>query len=204
MLLDGAVEEKKIRKALVVIERNAQLQTQLVGDILDVSRIVTGNLQLHSRPCDLAAVIAAALDAIRPTADAKRIQLRSTVSAPAWPLEGDPERLQQVVWNLVSNAVKFTAAGGTVTVSASCDDGQITRITVTDNGVGIEPSFLPYVFERFRQADGSVARQHGGLGLGLAIVRHIVELHNGTVRATSDGPGTGATFTVELPASEVT
>jgi signal transduction histidine kinase len=107
--------------------------------------------------------------------------------------------LQQVVWNLVSNAVKFTPDGGTVTVTLSCLDGQVTQITVRDNGAGIEPSFLPYVFDRFRQADGSVARRHGGLGLGLAIVRHIVELHGGTVRATSDGPGTGATFIVELP-----
>jgi signal transduction histidine kinase len=198
MLLDGAVEERNVRKALAVIDRNAQLQTQLVADILDVSRIVTGNLQLNCRPCDLGAVIAAALDAVRPAAAAKQIELQSTITAAPW-YHGDPERLQQVVWNLLSNAVKFTPDGGTVTVALSRPTSGITRLTVTDTGLGIELSFLPYVFDRFRQADGSIARQHGGLGLGLAIVRHIVELHGGTVSATSDGPGAGAMFTVELP-----
>jgi signal transduction histidine kinase len=200
MLLDGSVEKAKVPKALAVIERNAQLQMQLVADILDVSRIVTGNLQLHSRRCDLAAVIAAALDAIRPAADARQIVIRATIAGLPWQQEGDPERLQQVVWNLLSNAVKFTPEGGTVTIALAQGEGQTARLTVSDTGVGIDPAFLPYVFDRFRQADGSVARQYGGLGLGLAIVRYIVELHGGSVSATSGGPGTGATFIVELPA----
>jgi PAS domain S-box-containing protein len=198
MLLDGTVDPRSTRRALEVIDRNAHLQSQLVADILDVSRIITGGLRLDVRPLDLGTVIGAALDAIRPAADAKKVQLRSRLMASEAVIQGDPQRLQQVVWNLLANAVKFNRAGGTVTIEL-LGAGAGILIRVLDDGVGIDPAFLPFVFERFRQADGSVSRQHGGLGLGLAIVRHLVELHGGTVRAESAGRDKGATFVVELP-----
>jgi PAS domain S-box-containing protein len=202
MLLDGTLDEQSARKALHVIDRNAHLQTQLVADILDVSRIITGGLRLNLRPVDLASVVGAALDAVRPAADAKKVRLHSRLAASVRIYEGDSERLQQVVWNLLANAVKFTPAGGSVDIDLldGADGGVIIR--VRDDGAGIDAAFLPHVFERFRQADGSVSRQHGGLGLGLAIVRHLVELHGGTVRAESAGPGQGSTFTVELPRAD--
>ena len=202
MLLDGTLDEQSARKALHVIDRNAHLQTQLVADILDVSRIITGGLRLNVRPVDLGSVIGAALDAVRPAADAKKVRLHSGLAASVRIYEGDAERLQQVVWNLLANAVKFTPAGGCVDIDLldGPDNGVIIR--VRDDGAGIEAAFLPHVFERFRQADGSVSRQHGGLGLGLAIVRHLVELHGGTVRADSGGPGKGSTFIVELPRAD--
>ena len=199
MLLDGSLDEQSRRRALEVIDRNAQLQATLVADILDVSRIITGGLRLDLRPVDLATVIGAALDAVRPAAEAKKIRMHSLLAGAARLTEGDPQRLQQIIWNLLANAVKFTPAGGHVEVGLETDDESSLRITVRDNGMGIEPEFLPHVFDRFRQADGSVSRQHGGLGLGLAIVRHLVELHGGRVRAESAGPGHGATFIVELP-----
>jgi signal transduction histidine kinase/integral membrane sensor domain MASE1 len=199
MLLDGSVEEGKKRRALEVIDRNAALQVRLVDDILDVSRIITGGLRLEMRPVDLGVVIAAAVDAIRPAAEARRIEIYSNVIASARQTEGDPQRLQQIVWNLVANAVKFTEPGGRIDLELADAGAQGVRISVRDSGAGIEPDFLPHVFERFRQADGAVSRQHGGLGLGLAIVRHLVELHGGTVRATSPGKGQGSTFTIELP-----
>jgi PAS domain S-box-containing protein len=199
MLLDGTMDENSSRKALQVIDRNAHLQAQLVADILDVSRIITGGLRLHWQPVDLGSVIGATLDAVRPAADAKQVQLRSRLDTVARLTEGDPQRLQQIVWNLLSNAVKFTPAGGTISIELDdIGDGGI-RIRVQDSGAGIEPAFLPHVFERFRQADNSVSRQHGGLGLGLAIVRHLVELHGGTVRADSPGVGQGSVFTIDLP-----
>ncbi|MCA1562806.1 MAG: MASE1 domain-containing protein [Acidobacteria bacterium] len=199
MLLDGTMDERSTRRALQVIDRNAHLQVQLVGDILDVSRIITGGLRLDLQPVDLGSIIGAALDAVRPAANAKKLRLRSRLMASARLTEGDPQRLQQVVWNLLANAVKFTQVGGHVEVElVDAGDGGV-RIRVQDDGAGIEPAFLPHVFERFRQADGSVSREHGGLGLGLAIVRHLVELHGGTVRAESPGPGKGSAFTVELP-----
>jgi len=202
MLLEGTLDEQSARKALHVIDRNAHLQTQLVADILDVSRIITGGLRLNLRPVDLGSVIGAALDAVRPAADAKKVRLRSRLAASARIHEGDSERLQQVVWNLLANAVKFTAAGGSVDIDLldGADGG--VRIRVRDDGAGIDAAFLPHVFERFRQADGSVSRQHGGLGLGLAIVRHLVELHGGTVRAESAGAGKGSTFSVDLPRAD--
>ena len=170
-----------------------------MADILDVSRIITGGLRLDLQPVDLGSVIGASLDAIRPAADAKQVQLRSRLDTVARLTEGDPQRLQQIVWNLLSNAVKFTPAGGTITIELDdAGDGGI-RIRVRDSGAGIEPAFLPHVFERFRQADSSVSRQHGGLGLGLAIVRHLVELHGGSVHADSPGVGKGSIFTVILP-----
>jgi signal transduction histidine kinase len=199
MLLDGTMDGRSARHALEVIDRNAHVQVQLVADILDVSRIITGTLHMNVRPVDLGTVIGAALDAVRPASDAKTIRIHTRLDAPARLTEGDPQRLQQIVWNLLANAVKFTPVGGLVEVELVETGQNGVRMTVRDNGAGIEPSFLPHVFDRFRQADGSVSRQHGGLGLGLAIVRHLVELHGGTVQAHSDGPGTGASFIVELP-----
>jgi PAS domain S-box-containing protein len=199
MLIDGSLDgEQSRRRALEVIDRNAQLQATMVADILDVSRIITGGLRLDLRPVDLGSVIGAALDAVRPAAEAKKIRMHSALAGAARLTEGDPQRLQQIVWNLLANAVKFTAAGGQVDVGLQADDSTIC-ITVRDDGMGIDPAFLPHVFDRFRQADGTVSRQHGGLGLGLAIVRHLVELHGGRVRAESEGQGHGATFIVELP-----
>jgi PAS domain S-box-containing protein len=202
MLLDGTMDERSTTRALEVIGRNAHLQVQLVADILDVSRIITGGLRLDIRPVDLGSVIGAALDSVRPAADAKKIRIRSGLAASARLTEGDPQRLQQVIWNLLANAVKFTPPGGLIDVQLLDGEDKSVRIRIADDGAGIDPEFLPHVFERFRQADGSVSRQHGGLGLGLAIVRHLVELHGGTVRAESSGPGKGSTFTVDLPKME--
>jgi PAS domain S-box-containing protein len=199
MLLDGTMDERSTKRALEVIDRNAHLQVRLVADILDVSRIITGGLILDVRPVDLGSVIGAALDSVRPAADAKKIRIRSRLTASARLTAGDPQRLQQIVWNLLVNAVKFTPPGGFVDVELLDAGNKGVRLRVADDGAGIDPEFLPHVFERFRQADGSVSRQHGGLGLGLAIVRHLVELHGGTVGAESPGQGKGSTFTVELP-----
>ena len=199
MLLDGILDEQSARRALVIIDRNAHAQTQLVTDLLDISRIITGKLTLTLRPIDVGSVVGAALDTVRPAAAHKHITLTPGLASPARVITGDFYRLQQAVSNLLSNAIKFTPDGGTVDVRLSEHAGRV-RLSITDSGVGIDTSFLPHVFERFRQADGSTTREHGGLGLGLAIVRHIVELHGGTVAAESDGPGTGATFIVELPA----
>jgi signal transduction histidine kinase/DNA-binding response OmpR family regulator len=185
---------------LDVIERNARAQAKLVEDLLDVSRVTTGKLRLNKRTTDFSAVVSAALDAIRPTAEAKEVavQLSTPANDPALVVNGDPDRLQQVVWNLLSNAVKFTPAAGRVEVSLDTATGNI-RLRVTDSGQGISPAFLPYVFDRFRQADSTSTRSHGGLGIGLTIVRHIVELHGGSVAADSAGEGKGATFIVTLP-----
>jgi signal transduction histidine kinase/ActR/RegA family two-component response regulator len=184
-------------RAAEVIERNADALTRLVEDLLDVSRVITGKLTLNERPVDLPVVLGAALDSIRPAARAKGIQLVHHVE-PAASVIGDEHRLHQVFWNLLSNAVKFTGTGGTVTVALQ-QTGNTVMITVTDTGVGIRRDVLPFVFDRFRQADASSTRPHGGLGLGLAIVRHIVELHGGTATVQS-AEGEGASFTVELPA----
>jgi PAS domain S-box-containing protein len=202
MLLEGTMDEASTRRALDVIDRNAHLQVHLVEDILDVSRIITGGLRLDLTPVDLATVIGAALDAIRPAADAKKIRILCRLDAVNRLAKGDPQRLQQIVWNLLANAVKFTASGGRIDVELVNAGEQSIRISVGDDGAGIDPSFLPFVFERFRQADGSVNREHGGLGLGLAIVRHLVELHGGTVWAESQGLKQGATFVVEIPTME--
>ena len=199
MLLDGTMDPRSTRHALEVIDRNAQLQVQLVADILDVSRIITGGLRLDTRPVDLGSVIGVALDAVRPAAAAKDVRLTSRLADSARLVHADPQRLQQVVWNLLSNAVKFTDSGGAVTVELSQADTRRVQIRVSDDGAGIEPDFLPHVFERFRQGDASASRQHGGLGLGLAIVRHLVELHGGTVHAESGGLGKGSAFSVVLP-----
>jgi PAS domain S-box-containing protein len=198
MLKAGGLDEKTARHAIETVERNANAQRQLVEDVLDVSRIVTGKLRIEQTAVNLLDVVRAALDSVRPAADAKRIELRCAFDPRVGHVAGDPSRLQQVVWNMLSNAVKFTNAGGVVKIGVERLLAQ-TRITVSDTGQGIAPDFLPYVFDRFRQADGSTTRQHGGLGLGLAIVRHLVEAHGGNVHAYSSGLGQGATFTVDLP-----
>jgi PAS domain S-box-containing protein len=200
MLLDGTMDKANVQRALEVIDRNAHAQVQLVNDLLDVSRIITGGLRLDVQPIDLGHVITAAADAVRPAANAKQISLRSVLAPSARAADGDATRLQQVVWNLLANAVKFTPQGGSIEV-ALVDLGNHVRIEVKDSGPGIDAAFLPHVFERFRQADSSFSRRHGGLGLGLAIVRHLVELHGGTVRVESEGSGLGTTFIVELPRS---
>lgn len=199
LLRDPAHGEAKRAHALEVIERNALAQKRIIDDILDVSRFVTGKLQLDLIETELSQVVRTALEVVRPAADAKGVHLRVRV-ATVRPVAGDPERLQQVLWNLLSNAIRFTPRGGAVSVVVE-QDGPEIRLVVTDDGIGIEPSFLPFVFDRFRQADGSTSRRHGGLGLGLAIVRHLVELHGGSVSAHSDGPGLGAAFTIRLPVS---
>jgi PAS domain S-box-containing protein len=197
MLLTGAVEEQNIRHALEVIDRNAQIQVQLVGDLLDVSQIITGGLKLVMEPVELRSIIEASLDVVHPAAQARQITVRSNLPPEPVLTIGDASRLQQIVWNLLANAVKFTPQGGRVQVDLVDGDDR-ARIRIQDNGPGIAPDFLPYLFERFRQADSSSTRQYGGLGLGLAIVRHLVELHGGSVSAENDGNGTGAVFTVEL------
>jgi len=199
MLSSGMLNPDQSRKAIGTIERNAKAQAQLIDDLLDISRIIAGKLRLEVGPVDLARVIEAALDVVTPAAEAKGVRLTAVLDRPAF-MTGDPDRLQQVVWNLLSNAVKFTPRGGQVVVrleGASADGARV--ISVEDSGQGIEPEFLPHVFERFRQADMATTRKHGGLGLGLAIVRQLVEMHGGQVEATSEGEGRGSTFRVRLP-----
>ena len=202
MLVNGEVHPDKQGAALRVIERNARAQTQLINDLLDVSRAVAGRLRLDVRTLDPAQVIADAIETVRPAVDAKGLHVDVAVDRDVGLIAADPDRLQQVVWNLLANAVKFTPAGGRVTMHAA-RDGDAVELVVSDTGAGIAPAFLPYVFERFRQQESGTTRQHGGLGLGLAIVRHLVELHGGSVRAESDGEGRGATIRVRLPAKPV-
>ena len=200
LLKGGQLDEGLQRRALESIDRNARAQAQLVDDLLDVSRIVTGQLRLETRLVDPAAVVTAALDAVRPAAALKRIDLQATLGTAVRPIMADPDRLHQVLANLLGNALKFTPEGGHVHVGlAHAGDDQV-EITVRDTGQGIAPDFLPHVFDRFRQADMTTTKPHGGLGLGLGIARHLVELHGGAVRAQSAGEGQGATFTVLLPA----
>ena len=187
------------QQALATIVRNASAQARIVEDMLDMSRITSGKLRLSMGTVPLATAISAAIDALRPAAAARRIELVERVAGDTGTVYGDADRLQQVVWNLVSNAVKFTGQGGTVEVSAERVPGGV-QIAVRDTGRGIAPEDLKAIFDRFRQLDGSAARSHGGLGLGLAIVRALVEAHGGTVEADSEGPGHGARFTVRLPA----
>jgi PAS domain S-box-containing protein len=191
-------DEESVARGLDIIERNAKAQAQIIEDILDVSRIISGKLRIEMAPTDLAASVRAALDVVRPMAEAREIKLEPTITTDPIQILGDADRTQQVVWNLLSNAIKFTPKGGLVRMSLE-RDGELARLRVTDTGKGIDAEFLPLVFERFRQADSSASRSHGGLGLGLSIVRHITELHGGTVSAESDGKGKGATFVVELP-----
>jgi signal transduction histidine kinase/ActR/RegA family two-component response regulator len=192
---------EKLRHGLATIVRNAKLQAQLIDDLLDVSRIIAGKMRLEMRAVELVPVIESAIEAVRPAADAKRIRLLRHLDPATGAVAGDPGRLQQVVWNLLANAVKFTPPGGQVEVWLT-RTATGAEIRVRDSGAGIDPEFLPHVFERFRQVDGSASRKQGGLGLGLAIVRHLVELHGGTVRAESGGIEKGATFLVDLPRAD--
>ncbi|MCU0686358.1 MAG: ATP-binding protein, partial [Polyangiaceae bacterium] len=194
---EGDPEPEMLQKGLAVIERNARSQGRIIEDILDVARIIRGQLRIEPEPIDLAPIAAEVLDAVRPSADARGVTLRSGGHGPTR-LLGDPERLRQILWNLLSNAVKFTPTGGEVWLEIGLTSGKMV-LRVRDTGRGIDPAFLPHVFERFRQQDGSTTRAHGGLGLGLAIVRHLVEMHGGAVNAESEGEGRGASFTVALP-----
>jgi PAS domain S-box-containing protein len=198
MLKSGRLDPESANHALQVIERNAWAQKQIIEDILDVSRVITGKLQLKTAPLDLVTVVDGALDAVRPAMEAKEIKVETIIDAGLRMITGDADRLQQVVWNLLSNAAKFSPSGGKVEIHVSQNGGQV-QIQVSDTGPGIAPEFLPHVFERFRQADGSTTRTHGGLGLGLAIVRHLVELHGGVINAENRKEGTGAVFTLRLP-----
>lgn len=198
MLGSGRLDRESSKHALEVIERNAWAQKQIIEDILDVSRVITGKLRLNLSPVDLVAVVDAALDAVRPAMEAKEIQIETLIDASLRMVSGDADRLQQVVWNILSNAAKFTPQGGNVEISVSQSTTHV-HIQVKDTGPGIEAAFLPYVFERFRQADGSTTRTHGGLGLGLAIVRHLVELHGGTIAVDNREDVGGAIFTIRLP-----
>jgi PAS domain S-box-containing protein len=198
MLSLGMLDEGTRRHAVDVIEKSARAQAQLIADLLDVSRISAGRLRLDVRPIELRPVVEAAADVVRPAADARSIRLDLKFDRKVGKVSGDPDRLQQVFWNLLSNAVKFTPEGGRVGVRIASADGQ-AEVSVTDTGAGIGPEFLPHVFDRFRQAESHMTRAHGGLGIGLSIVRHLVELHGGTVGAESDGEGRGATFRVRLP-----
>lgn len=198
LLNTGQLDEGNRARALETIERNALAQRQLIDDLLDVSRIITGKLRLDAYPTKLAPIVEAAVDAVQPTADAKGIEIHTSVDLPNANILGDPDRLQQIIWNLLSNAIKFTPPGGRVEVSLARISSQ-AQITVKDTGQGIAAEFLPHVFERFRQADSSSTRTYSGLGLGLALVRHLVELHGGSCEAESEGEGRGATFIVRLP-----
>ena len=198
MLRLGKLNPSNADRAVETIYRNAKSQAQLVADLLDVSRIISGKLRLDVRPVDLLSIVNAAIDSIRPAADAKSIRLQTILDPAAGPISGDADRLQQIVWNLLTNAVKFTPKGGRVQVKIQRVDSHV-EIVVSDSGVGISKEFLPYVFDRFRQADASTTRIHGGLGLGLSIVHQLVDLHGGSVSVHSDGEGKGATFTIILP-----
>jgi PAS domain S-box-containing protein len=245
LLRAGEVEEGNIARAVETIERNARSQARLIDDLLDVSRIITGNLRLDLRPINLAPIVETASDALRPTADAKNIQLITKFDSETCLVKGDPNRLRQVIWNLLMNAIKFTPRGGSVSVHLGCvrqgqssdvqsrtsdfqsrtsdvqnrtsdiqsqseirnpkseiSPSSYVRLSVSDTGEGIAESFLPFVFDRFRQAEGSISRKQGGLGLGLAVARHLVELHGGNIRVESEGPQQGSTFIVELPLAE--
>ena len=198
MLDSDKLADVQAQRAIQTIQRNAKAQAELIDDILDVSRIITGNLHLNLQPTELTRVIEAAINVVRPTADAKRIGIETELGDHPALVSGDAHRLQQIVWNLLSNAIKFTPAGGEVRIR-TFEDATHVHLELADNGQGIRADFLPHVFERFRQADSSTTRKHGGLGLGLAIVRHMVEIHGGSVFAYSEGEGRGAIFTVTLP-----
>jgi PAS domain S-box-containing protein len=202
VLRRGKVDGAQFSHALDVIERNARVQTELIEDLLDMSRITSGKVRLDIQPLQPIAFVEAALQTVSPAADARGIRLEKILDPTAGPVSGDPNRLQQVVWNLLSNAIKFTPREGRVQVVLERVNSHI-EISVADTGIGIGPEFLPHVFERFRQADATTTRKYGGLGLGLSIVKHLVELHGGTVRVTSAGEGLGATFAVRLPLSAV-
>ncbi|MCU1266017.1 MAG: multi-sensor hybrid histidine kinase [Acidobacteria bacterium] len=197
-MLETGLDPETAARAIETIRRNASSQSQIIDDILDVSRIITGNLYLDLQPLELAPIVEAAINVVRPTAEAKGIEIEAQFDSQPTLVLGDANRLQQVIWNLLSNAIKFTPSGGQVQISVIHAES-FAELRVKDNGQGITPEFLPFVFDRFRQADSTTTRRHGGLGLGLAIVRHLVEIHGGSVRAESEGPEKGANFTVRLP-----
>jgi signal transduction histidine kinase len=199
MLRAGRLDAATTARALETIERNARSQAQLIADILDVSRIITGKLRLQLGPVELPRIVETVLDSVRPAADAKSIRLTVGLEPLSALVLGDADRLQQVIWNLLSNAIKFTPRDGHVHVELRQPDSGNVELRVSDTGVGIRPDFLPYVFDRFRQAESTTTRTHGGLGLGLSIVRHLVEQHGGTVQVESPGEGQGAAFLVRLP-----
>jgi PAS domain S-box-containing protein len=201
VLRGNSLDSARAARAIETIERNALVQAQLVDDILDVSRIVAGKLRVDLAPVALASIAEVAIDSVRPSADSKGVHLDADLDAGVSAM-ADPDRLQQVIWNLLSNAIKFTPPGGTIRVSLFAEDGRAV-VRVRDDGEGIPADFLPHVFEPFRQSDGSSTRSHGGLGLGLSIVRHLVRLHGGEVSAASDGAGRGATFDVRIPSCDV-
>jgi signal transduction histidine kinase len=192
--LDAAATEN----AIETIGRNAISQKDLINDLLDVSRIIAGKLVIRFEPVDLSFVLIAAIETVRPATESKDIRIFTDIQPIRGLSLGDESRLQQVFWNLLTNAIKFTPRGGTITAKLQ-DIGGHAQVTIADTGIGIKPELLPYVFDRFRQADGSTTRRHGGLGLGLSIVRHLVELHGGTASVTSPGEGKGSTFQVTLP-----
>jgi PAS domain S-box-containing protein len=196
------MNESQLRGAIATIERNARLQAQLIEDLLDMNRIISGNIRLDVQTIDLPEIVEAAIDTVRPSAQAKSIRLQTSIGSHISPVRGDPARIQQVVWNLLSNAVKFTPKGGAVQVAVQPVESHV-EISVSDTGEGIALEFLPHVFDRFRQADSSTTRRYGGLGLGLSIVKHLIELHGGAIRATSPGIGHGAAFVVSLPILEL-
>ncbi|PYS67917.1 MAG: hypothetical protein DMF69_21730, partial [Acidobacteria bacterium] len=198
-LLDAdSLDEVVTKQAIETIGRNAKAQSQIIDDILDVSRIIRGNLYLDLHPLELRPIVENAINVVRPTADAKGIAIQTELESIPSAVSGDENRLQQVIWNLLSNAVKFTGRGGRVSLKLY-QVGSAVEINVTDTGQGISREFLPYVFDRFRQADSSTTRMHGGLGLGLAIARHLIEIHGGSIRAESAGTGQGSSFTIKLP-----
>ena len=198
MLRTGIVSPDKKDKAIETIERNATSLTHIVEDVLDISRIVSGKIRLNVQPVELPEIVRSAVDGIAPAADAKGLRVETIVDPDAAPVSGDPERLQQVLWNLLSNAVKFTNRGGKIQVRLERINSHI-EVAVSDTGIGIAPEFLPHVFERFRQADSGIARERGGLGLGLSIARQLVEMHGGTIHVFSGGINQGSTFRVMIP-----
>jgi PAS domain S-box-containing protein len=202
MLNRGTMTEENVRNALHIIERNAKAQADIISDILDVSRIITGKLQIESQPIELAPIVRAAVETLHPAAEAKGIDLSISLDETEGFVIGDSDRLLQIIWNLISNAIKFTPNNGEIEIRLETVNSHV-ELKVSDNGIGISTEFLPFVFERFRQADASTTRSDSGLGLGLAIVRHLVELHGGTVRAHSKGEEQGALFTVRLPLASV-
>ena len=202
ILRGGGIDEAELKQALEVIDRNAQAQTRIIEDLLDMSRILSGKVRLDVQRVSLLPIIEAAIESVKPAAEAKGIRVRSILDPLAKQIAGDPNRLQQIFWNLLSNAIKFTPRGGQVEMLLERVNSHL-EVSVCDSGAGIAPEFLPYVFERFRQADSSMTRSHSGLGLGLAIVKHLAELHGGTVRAKSAGLSQGATFTVCFPVTAV-
>jgi len=199
LLANGKLDEQGSKRAVETIVRNAQAQQQLIDELLDISRIITGKLRLDVGPVELGPLIEAIVDSVRPAADAKNIRLETALDPLAAAIAGDADRLQQVIWNLLTNAIKFTPKGGHVIALLERSDSNL-EITISDTGQGIAPQLLPHVFDRFRQSDSSSSRRHNGLGLGLAIVRQLVELHGGTVSADSPGEGEGSTFKIKLPA----